>query len=247
MSDTIATPNDNLVLVVGQSASGKSMCFKDIPDQENYIYLNCEAGKRLPFKNNFKRINITDPLDVFNVFEQAEEMDDIKGIIIDSLTYLMDMYESLYVVPRAGTKEGMTAWSDYAQYFKSLMQQYVAASSKAVIMTAHTADVVNGESIKEHIVKIKGSTMNNGVESYFSQIVACKKVRLDKIKHKNDMLTLSPREERLGYKHVFQTDTSEDTINERIRSAYGMWEEEELYIDNNIVHVLNRIHEYYGE
>ena len=240
--------NDNLILVVGKSAAGKSMCLKDIKNPEGVMYLNCESGKKLPFKNNFKRVTITDPLTVFQAFQQAEQMPEVHTIVIDSLTYLMDLYESLYVIPKAGTKQGMQAWSDYAQFFKALMQQYVAASSKNVIMTAHTADEVNDDMIKETLVKIKGSVMNNGVESYFSQIVACKKMPLKKLDgYESDLLTITDRETRLKHKYVFQTDLTEDTINERIRGPFGMWEESETFIDNNIQLVLDRIHDYYGE
>lgn len=244
----MAKQNDNLILVVGKSAAGKSMCLKDLRDHEGVMYLNCESGKKLPFKNNFKRLTITDPYMVFQAFQKAEEMPEIHTIVIDSLTYLMDLFESLYVIPKAGTKQGMQAWSDYAQFFKALMQQYVAASTKNIIMTAHTADEVNDDMVKETLVKIKGSVMNNGVESYFSQIVACKKMQLKHLdNYKSDLLNITEREERMKHKYVFQTDLTADTINERIRGPFGMWEENETFIDNNIQLVLDRIHEYYEE
>lgn len=235
--------NDNLILVVGKSATGKSMCLKDIENHEGVMYLNCEAGKKLPFKNSFKSITVTDPLLVPQAFAQAEEMPEIHTIIVDSLTYLMDMYESMYVLNSPNT---MQMWGEYAQFFKNLMQQNVASSSKNVIMTAHTADIINGDAIKETVVKVKGSIMNNGVESYFSQVISCKKMPIKKLTHECDLLTITPREERLKHKYVFQTDLTEETVNERIRGPFGMWEENELYIDNNIANVLNRLHEYYG-
>lgn len=240
--------NDNLILVVGKSASGKSMCLKDLREPEGVMYLNCESGKKLPFKNSFKRVTITDPFTIYQAFQQAEQMPEIHTIVVDSLTYMMDMFESIYVVPKAGTKEGMSAWGDYAQFFKNLMQQYVAASTKNVIFTAHTADEINDDMVKETIVKLKGSLMNNGIESYFSQIVACKKMPVKKLESlENDLLEITARDTRLKYKHVFQTDISEDTTNERIRSPFGMWEEEELFIDNNIQNVLDRINQYYAD
>ena len=47
--------NDHLVLISGKSATGKSMCLRNL---SNVLYLNCEAGKKLPFKpNNFKEVS----------------------------------------------------------------------------------------------------------------------------------------------------------------------------------------------
>lgn len=36
--------NDQLVLVVGESATGKSASLKEIKNQEKWFYFNCEAG-----------------------------------------------------------------------------------------------------------------------------------------------------------------------------------------------------------
>ena len=36
--------NDNLVLIVGKSASGKSMSLHTLQPPEGVMYLNCEAG-----------------------------------------------------------------------------------------------------------------------------------------------------------------------------------------------------------
>lgn len=36
--------NDNLVLLVGKSAAGKSASLMNLPNPEGVMYLNCEAG-----------------------------------------------------------------------------------------------------------------------------------------------------------------------------------------------------------
>lgn len=36
--------NDNLVLIVGASAGGKSASLRNLQDQPGVMYLNCEAG-----------------------------------------------------------------------------------------------------------------------------------------------------------------------------------------------------------
>ena len=153
--------NDHLVLLCGKSATGKSASLMGLKDPNGVMYLNCEAGKKLPFRSKFKEFTITDPLQINEAFEAAEGMSDVHTIVVDSLTYLMDMYESVYVV---GSTNTMAQWSAFAQYFKNMLQQYVAKSTKSVIFIAHTADTLNeGEMIMETKVPIKGAIKNNGV------------------------------------------------------------------------------------
>lgn len=153
--------NDHLVLVCGKSAAGKSASLMGLKNPEGVMYLNCEAGKKLPFKAKFKQFTITDPLQINEAFEAAEGMDDVHTIVVDTLTYLLDMYESCYVL---NATNGMQAWGQFAQYFKVLMQQYVAKSTKNVIFLAHTADSLNeSEMIMETKVPVKGSLKNNGI------------------------------------------------------------------------------------
>lgn len=243
--------NDNLVLVVGKSATGKSASLKDIPNPEGVMYLNCESGKKLPFKAGFMKgpdgkvgFTIIDPMQILEAFDAAESMPEIHTIVVDTLTYLMEMYESQYVL---SATNGMKAWGDYFQYFKTLMQDKVAKSTKNVIFLAHTADQYNeSEMVTEVKVPVKGSLKNNGIESYFSLVIATKKVPLKVLKdYKNQYLEITPDEEVLGYKHCFQTRLTKETSAERLRGPMGMWSQQETYIDNNIAYVMERIKEYY--
>ena len=237
--------NDHLVLLCGKSATGKSASLMGLDNPEGVMYLNCEAGKRLPFKTKFKQFTITDPLQVIEAFTAAEGMADVHTIVVDSLTYLLDMYESIYVLPSAN---GMKAWGDFAQYFKNLMQQSVALSTKSVIFTAHTADTLNeSEMLMETKVPVKGSLKNNGIESYFSVVISSKKVSLKNLKeYGSPLLTITPEEEALGFKYVFQTKINKETVNERLRGPLGLFDTKETFIDNNMQLVLNRLKEYYA-
>lgn len=155
--------NEHLVLICGTSGSGKSASLRNIPNPEGVIYLNCEAGKKLPFPSKFKTLIVTDPQIVFRAFEEAEKLPDVHTIIIDSLTFLMDMYESVYVL-RA--KDTMKGWQNYQQFFKELMQEYVAKSTKNVIFTAHILDILNeNDMVMETKIPIKGALKNQGVEA----------------------------------------------------------------------------------
>ena len=237
--------NDNLVLIAGKSATGKSASLMNIKNPEGVMYLNCENNKKLPFKSKFKEFTITDPYQVYEAFDHAETKKEIHTIVIDTLTYMMDMFETLHVLTATN---GMKAWGDYAQYWKKLMSQYVAKSTKNIIFLAHTMDILNeAEMVNETLVKVKGSIMNQGVESAFSTVLGSKKVAIKKLKdYESPMLNITPEEEALGYKYVFQTRLTKDTVNERMRGSLGMWTVKETYIDNNIQHVIDRLHTYYA-
>lgn len=236
--------NDHLVLVSGESSTGKSACLRNL---KNVLYLNCESGKKLPYKpeKHLQKI-ITDPHQVYEWFKWAENVPEIEYIVVDGLNFLMDMYESTYVLTSSNT---MKAWGNYAQYFKNLMQQYVAPSSKAIIFTAHTRQTINDTSmVLETKVPIKGALANQGLEAYFSTIISTKKVKMGDLEGiENDLLNITEREKNLGYKHVFQTNVTSNTISERMRSAMGLFADNEVYIDNDIGNVIQRLHEFYDE
>lgn len=245
MSQQTPEANDNLVLLGGKSAAGKSASLMGLANPGGVLYLNCESGKKLPFKSRFIEKVVTDPMQIYEAFEWAEGQPTVHTIVIDSLTYLLDMYESLYVLNAANT---MQAWGTFAQYFKVLMQQHVAKSAKNVIFTAHTADKLNeGEMVMETSVPVKGSLKNNGIESYFSVVIASKKVPLKTLKdYKSELLNVTPEEEALGFKYVFQTKLTKETVNERLRGPLGLFDTKETFIDNNMQLVLDRLHAYYA-
>lgn len=238
--------NDRLVLITGKSTTGKSACLRNLKSPEKVLYLNTESGKDLPFPSKFKSFNVTDPLQIENLFDQAETQGDkCETVIIDSQTYMMDQYESIHVLTAANT---MKAWGDYAQFFKKLMQSTIAKSTKNVIMTAHTLTTLNeADGFMETAVPVKGALKNQGIESYFSCVVSTKKVSItDLEKYDNPLLNITEEEKLLGVKYVFQTRLTKDTINERIRSPMGMWDIKETYIDNDVQLILDRLNKYYG-
>lgn len=237
--------NDHLVMICGKSATGKSASLQKLNAPEGVMYLNTESGKRLPFPAKFKQYTISDPLQIHEALDVAETMPNIHTIVIDSATYLLDMYETMYVLNSPNT---MKAWGDFAQYFKKLMQSYVARSTKNVIFTAHTLDVLNeGKMEIETYIPVKGSLKNQGIESYFSLVIGTKKMSLKALEgYQNDLLTITPDEEALGFKYVFQTKLTKETVNERLRGPMGMFSNQETFIDNDVQLVLNRLKEYYA-
>lgn len=238
--------NDQLVLISGMSATGKSASLMNIRNQENWLYLNTEAGKRLPFKNQFQSYRIEDPYQIFEAFDAATNGDvpNVEGIIIDSVTFMMDMLETQYVLPAKDTQK---AWGEFAQFFKILMQQKVVAFGKPVIMTAHVLEQLDEQAHEMKVkVPVKGSLKNNGIEAYFSTVVSTKKMTLKELEpYKSDLLHITEDDEDLGFKHVFQTRPTKATVGERMRSPMGMFSRSQTFMDNDAQLLLDHLHEFY--
>lgn len=246
MTESVEVANDHMVLVSGESATGKSACLRNIPDQHRWIYLNTEAGKKLPFKNSFKSVTITNPYDIVGYFEDAiAHIDQVDGIIIDTVTFMMEMLETQYVINAANTQ---AAWGEYQQFFKRLFQQKVAAFGKPVIVLGHTKSDTDDQGRTWTSVPVKGALKNNGIEAYFSTVISTKRIPLtdlEKYQEKNELLHINEEDEIVGFKYVFQTRLTRTTTGERIRAPMGMWSIPETYIDNDIALVLQRLDEFY--
>lgn len=238
--------NDQLVAIVGYSSTGKSASLRNIQNQDKWIYLNTESGKKLPFKNKFITVTVTDPMEVFDYFQQAiDNPDQVEGIIVDSLTFLMEMYESQYVLTSANT---MKAWGDYQQFFKRLMQEYVPKFGKPVIFIAHVKDETDETTLEtKTFIPIKGALKGTGIEAYFSVIVSTKRVPLKELKdYNNELLPITEEDEILGYKHVFQTRLTKKTTGERIRGPMGLFTRQETFIDNDCELLLKKLKNFYS-
>lgn len=237
--------NNKVFLIGGFSAAGKSASLRNLKNPEGVMYLNTEANKPLPFPAKFQQYNVVDPLQINEAFKHADSKNDVHTIIVDSLTFLLDQYESQYVLPATN---GMKAWSDFGQYFKQLMQVHVANSKKNVIFLAHTLQVMNeAEMVMEVKVPVKGALKNQGIEAYFTSVIGAKKMPISKLKdYGSDLLDITPQEEALGFKYVFQTSITKETVNERIRNPMGLFSTGETFIDNDAQLVLDRMVEYYG-
>lgn len=240
--------NDNLVLIAGSSAAGKSAALRNLQDQPGVVYLNCEAGKKLPFPNKFQKFTITDPYQVLEAFDAiaAGKLGKVHTIIVDSLTFLLDMFESVHVITSPNT---MAAWGAFSQFFKTLMQDKVAKSTCNVIFTAHTLTTLNeSDMVMETKVPVKGSLKNNGIEAYFSCVVAAKKMPTKKLEgYASELLHITDEEQALGFKYVFQTKLTKETVNERIRSPMALFNTSETFMDNDIQKLLGHLHNYYSE
>lgn len=236
--------NNHIVLVMGKPNTGKSTSVMKLENQEKMVYLNCDL-KALPFKSRFLRnVEIADPLDVLAYIQEIETNEKVEGAVLDTITFLMSMYERQYVNNSANTQK---AWGDYGNFYKEFIHA-IKAGSKDYAILAHEDSVLNEQAMQmESRVPIKGAVGKIGVEADFTTILSTKQMPIKKLEgFENDLLHITDEEKEDGFKYVFTTRVTKETVGEKMRSAMGLWNRKELYIDNDLNQVFKRLREYYG-
>jgi len=237
--------NNRVVLVGGKSKGGKTTSLRNLRDPEAVMYLNCEANKDLTFAAKFRQFTITNPYEIYDGFNHAAQSGNFHTIVVDTLSFLMEMFHTLFIHKAA---DGMKGWADYQAFFKKLMQQYVASATVNVVFLAHVHQVLNEEAmVMEKTVPIQGNLKKNGVEAYFSTVVSARRMSITELdQYQNDLLVITEKEKMMGVKHVYQTELTKETVHERISSSMGMWEMKETFIDSDVQLVLDRLEKYHG-
>ena len=236
--------NNHIVLVMGKPNTGKSTSLRNLKNQESMIYLNTDL-KALPFKSKFlKTIDVADAMDVIGYIQQIEEVPTVTGAVLDTLTFLMSMYERQYVLNATNTQK---AWGDYGNFYRDFIHA-IKSGTKDYAILAHEDTILNEQTMQmESKVPVKGSVGKTGVEADFTTILSTKEISVKKLEaYQNDLLHITDEEREDGVKRVFCTRISKEFIGDKTRSAMGLWKRNELFIDNNLDQVFTRLREYYA-
>lgn len=238
-----------LVLICGKPSTGKTVSLRTLRNHESVFYLCTEANKPLSFPCKFKKpaSGLEHPEQLFAYLDAVEKDDSIKTVVIDSLDFLMDMYESQVVLKSADTRK---AWGDYAQFFKRLMQEYVTRSKKNWIFIAHLKEEFVSETEKEFSVPIKGSLASQGVESYFSTIVYTEVLSLNELQKLNndpELLHITEEDEAMGIKHCYRLRITPTRKGSKIRSPVGLWKINQVVMDNDAQLLIDSLENYSQE
>lgn len=237
--------NKNIVLIMGKPNSGKSTSLRNLP-QEKMAYLNTDL-KEIPFKARFAvSADVADAKDIIGFIHEIESQPSVSGAVLDTLTFLMSMYERQYVAPHAGTKKGQTAWGDYGNFYKEFIHA-IKAGTKDYAVLAHEETFLNEQAMMmESRVPVKGNVGKTGVEADFTTILASMQVPLKMLEgHKNDLLTITEEEKEDGVKYVFVTRITNAFAGGKMRAPMGLWKRNELFINNDLNLVFNRLKQYY--
>lgn len=236
--------NKNIVLIMGKPNTGKSTSLMNLYNQDKMVYLNTDL-KELPFKDRFlKNVEVADALDVLAYINEIEQSPQVEGAVLDTITFLMSMYERQYVNSATNTQK---AWGDYGIFYKEFIHA-IKAGTKDYAILAHEDTFLNEQSMQmESRVPIKGSVGKIGIEADFTTILSTKQMPIKKLEgHENDLLHITNAEREDGFKYVFCTRVTKESIGEKMRSAIGLWDRKELYIDNDLNQVFNRLKQYYS-
>lgn len=239
--------NKNIVMIMGKPNAGKSTSLRNLP-QSTMVYMNADL-KELPFPDRFMQsVDIADAKDVIEFIQQIEQETGVTGAVLDTITFLMSMYERQYVVPFAGTKTGQSAWGDYGNFYRELIHA-IKAGSKDYVIFAHEDESLNEQSqMMESRVPVKGAVGKIGVEADFTTILRAQQVPVKKLEGiENDLLNITDAEREDGVKYVFCTRVTKETAGGKMRSPMGLWDRNELYIDNDMNLVFERLRKYYGK
>lgn len=240
--------NKNIVLVMGKPNTGKTSSLRNLP-QDKMVYLNADL-KETPFRDRFMQsVEIADARDVIEYIQQIESEPSATGAILDTITFLMAMYERQYVVPMSGTKAGQSAWGDYGNFYREFIHA-IKSGTKDYAVFAHEDESLNEQAqMMESRVPIKGAVGKVGVEADFTTILRTQQIpvkKLDEMKISNKLLTITDAEREDGVKYVFCTRITKETAGGKMRSAMGLWDRSELYIDNDMDLVFKRLRAYYS-
>lgn len=222
--------------IVGESGSGKSTSLRNLDPNKTFI-INI-ANKPLPipgYKKNYKPLiknpetqlwegnlynssNVDKISQVLTLIDKT--MPHIEQVIIDDSQYIM----SFEAMDRAGEK-GFDKFTQIAQHFYSVLKNGMnMRDNLKVFILTHSENI--GDALNpSYKIKTMGKMIDNmiTVEGLFTYVIFTTKI-------KND-------DGKIEYKFMTQTDGTTTG-----KTPYGCFEE--LYIDNDLQLVFDKIDEY---
>jgi hypothetical protein len=236
--------NQHIVLVVGKPGDGKTHSLRYIDDPKSLALFNCDR-KATPYKNKFALdLDVQEPKDMLAYIDQCEDKDNIKTIVIDTITYLMRTFKVRHIDESSDSR---ASWGDYQKFYNKLMDK-IKSGSKNYVVFAHIADVYSEENeCTSSEVVLQGAIGKLGITGDYTTVVESISKPINKrlMRMQNDLMTITPQQENLGVKYLFLTRRMKGHFSSLARSASDLWEDDELYIDNDIQNVLNKLNEYY--
>lgn len=249
------------ILINGLASSGKTTSLDGILNKQRWGYLSCDAGKPFNYEylvdnTEFIEKKVIVATKVPDYITQIDKSPKFDGVIIDTLSMLLNSWISQNLI---GARDTQQQWLMYSEWVKNMFNQTVASCEVSTIFTSHTMETRDelGEVVSVQAA-VQGKMLAAlSIEAFFNTVIFCKRVSIPKIEKDlaefgatqdedgnwNSMLTITPLERAIGFKNVFQMHPTATTIHERIRTPRGMFKPSELYIDNNVQLVLDRMNE----
>ena len=207
------------IIVAGKSGSGKSSSLRNL-DPNTTAVLNTER-KQLPFKgaNKFKNVAVPNLATFNSAIEKAMASDEIKTIVVESFTSLIEM-----IYREADIRfKGFDVWSFYNKEIDRILN-LSKNTDKYIIYLAIDGAYDSDSGVQERFVAVDGNRWKKRVEKEF---VCC----LFTDNYYGDG----------GTKFRFRTQSNG---NDSAKSPMGMFED--LYIENDLAQVIEKCEEYYN-
>ena len=168
----------------------------------------------------------------------------MQGFVLYTIMFLMIMFERQYVIT---SKDTQKAWGAYGNFYRDLIHRLKSGTKDYAILAHVDTQYNEAKMAMDSKVPIKGAVGKIGIEADFTTILTTKQMPIKKLEgFENDLLHVSEDEKEDGFKYVFVTRVSKDSVGEKMRSAMGLWDRKELYIDNDLNQVFARLKQYYG-
>lgn len=155
------------VLVIGESGSGKSSSFRNLPPTKTVI-LNTEK-KAMPFKNfsKFKNVDISSIKTFNQVIEQLKKDDKYDYVVVDSLTSYTEMVNKFAEM----TYNGYEVWKQYNNFIYDMIQ-VLKTLPQQVFITAIPEYLEKNFGELKGYARVKGKELKYGsIEKEFSIVV----------------------------------------------------------------------------
>lgn len=160
------------VLVIGESGSGKTRSLKNF--KKNELGIIAVAGKNLPFKSDFKPINLNrmskqKHIDRYSLIKEIISLAKVKSIALDDTQYLLafDSFDK-------AKEKGYDKFTNMAVNFEKLIEYVIDETSDDTIVyfLHHTEQNEQGFNKAKTIGKMLDNQLT--VEGLFSIVILCK-------------------------------------------------------------------------
>ena len=214
-----------MILVIGPTGSGKTTCLRNL-EKEKAVYIDFDRKAIKAFRDmdKFREWVKIDYVDHLIPGLKALETDpDCDTIIIDTLSFALDMFVAQHIDTAADTR---AAWGDYKRWYKEMI--HIAKSSKkSYIFLTHEKSSYNEASMEVKTNAYAQGSISGMIEADFAVVAYTHKyVGSDGLP-----------------KYGFLVNPTKDTLALSAKSPFGMFDEP-LVEDNDINILIKAADEY---
>jgi len=212
--------NKKMILIVGKTGTGKTTATKylDLP-KTVYIDFDRKAIKSFKEMDKFRewvKIDFVDHLNPGLIALEGD--DDTDTIVIDTLSFALDLYVAQKIDTAADTR---TAWGEYKKWYREIIN-IAKASKKSYIFLSHDKSVYNEELMETSTCAYAQGSIYGKIEADFAVVAYTHKYIGE------DGLPA----------YGFLVNPTKDTLSLSAKSPYEMFEEP-LIKENNLMTLLD--------